>query len=68
MHHVTALLENNRVRCLLVDFSKAFDIVDHAVIVETLTKLSLPGNVIDWFISSLTDPSLTLFYVFFIAT
>jgi hypothetical protein len=30
-HHVTKMLETNRyVRCLLIDFSKAFDTVDHA--------------------------------------
>ena len=57
MHHVTSFLENNKlyVRCLLVNFSKAFDIVDHAVIIEKLTKLLLPWNVINWIISFLTD-------------
>jgi hypothetical protein len=35
MHHVTKFLESNSyVRCLLIDFSKAFDIVDHAVIAK----------------------------------
>jgi hypothetical protein len=63
MHHVTSFLENNSyVRCLLVDFSKAFDIVDHAVIVEKLTKLELPWNVINWFISFLSDRKIVLKY------
>jgi hypothetical protein len=34
MHHVTKFLESSYVRCLLIDFSKAFDIVDHAVIAK----------------------------------
>jgi len=43
-HHVTKLLEsNNYVRCLMIDFSKAFDIVGHAIIVEKLSKLSYLG-------------------------
>ena len=30
LHHVTLLLETNEyVRCLLIDFSKAFDTVNH---------------------------------------
>jgi len=52
MHHVTKLLEsNNYVRCLMIDFSKAFDIVDHAIIVEKLSKLSFPWFVTNWLIS-----------------
>ena len=32
MHHVTRMLEANAyVRCLLIDFSKAFDVVDHVI-------------------------------------
>ena len=32
MHHVTRMLETNAyVRCLLIDFSKAFDVVDHVI-------------------------------------
>jgi Reverse transcriptase (RNA-dependent DNA polymerase) len=37
-YHVTKLLESNRhVRCLLVDFSHAFDKVDHSIIVRKLS-------------------------------
>jgi len=33
MHHVTRLLEENSyVRCLIIDFSKAFDVVRHDVL------------------------------------
>ena len=46
MHHITRMLENNSfVRCLLVDFSKAFDRVDHVVFVQKLSKLKLPCRV-----------------------
>jgi ribonucleases P/MRP protein subunit RPP40 len=53
MHHVTRMLENNSfVRCLLVDFSKAFDRVDHVVLVQKLSKLNLPEYIFNWLISS----------------
>jgi hypothetical protein len=61
MHNVTKLLETNSyVRCLLVDFSKAFDIVDQAIIVRKLSMLSLPWNIINWIISFLTDRKIQL--------
>jgi len=54
MHHVTRLLETNTyVRCLMIDFSKAFDIVDHAIIAEKICKLSLPWFISNWLISFL---------------
>ena len=35
MCHVTRLLEDiSYVRCLLIDFSKAFDVVDHGILVS----------------------------------
>jgi hypothetical protein len=60
MHHVTRMLETNAyVRCLLVDFSKAFDRVDHVVLAEKLSKLKLPSYVLNWLISFLTGRSHT---------
>jgi ribonuclease P/MRP protein subunit RPP40 len=61
MHHVTRMLETNAyVRCLLVDFSKAFDRVNHVVLAEKLGKLKLPSYVLNWLISFLTGRSHTI--------
>ena len=52
MHHITRMLENNSfVRCLLVDFSKAFDRVAHVVLLQKLSKLKLPEYILNWLIS-----------------
>ena len=51
MHHVTRMLETNSfVRCLLVAFTKAFDVVDHVALVEKISKLKLPKCVLNWII------------------
>ena len=37
VHRVTKILEHNAyVRCLMIDFSKAFDSVDHVVLMSKL--------------------------------
>ena len=47
-HTVTVMLETNKyVRCLLIDFSKAFDRVDHVIIVKKLVDVGLDQNVMD---------------------
>ena len=39
MHQVTSMLETNSyVKCLLINFSKAFDAVDHRILVNTYPK------------------------------
>ena len=59
LHHVTLLLETNEyVRCLLVDFSKAIDTVNHFIIIKKLQKLDIPTIVINWIIHFLTDRTL----------
>ena len=45
------------VRCLLVDFSKAFDVVDHSVLLSKLSGLNLPHCILNWLISFLTNRS-----------
>ena len=48
LHHVTLLLEtHDYVRCLLVDFRKAFDTVNHFILIEKLQKLDIPPIVIN---------------------
>ena len=51
-----SLLESNQyVRYVLIDFSKAYDIVDHAILARKLLSLQVPGFIIQWIISFLTD-------------
>jgi len=43
LHHVTAMLERcSYVRCLLIDFSKAFDVIDHPILLAKLVDLGIP--------------------------
>jgi hypothetical protein len=54
-HHVTELLETNSyVRCLCVDFSKAFDVVDQNILSAKLAQLHLPAQIFQWLLSFLT--------------
>ena len=55
-HQLTKMLEqNDYVRCLMIDFTKAFDTVDHVILLHSLSQLSLPGIVINWICSFLFD-------------
>ena len=55
------MLETNAyVRCLLINFSKAFDVVDHVVLIENISKLKLPNCVLNWLISFLICRSHTI--------
>jgi Reverse transcriptase (RNA-dependent DNA polymerase) len=48
-HHVTEMLETNSyVRCLCVDFSKAFDVVDHNILSAKLAQLQLRAQIFHW--------------------
>jgi hypothetical protein len=43
------MLETNEyVRCMLIDFSKAFDIVDHAILLRKLNALAMPASIKNW--------------------
>lgn len=56
VHHVTVMLESNPyVRCFMIDFAKAFDQVNHAILLQKLQKLDLPPNIMSWILSFLTD-------------
>ena len=48
-HQLTKMLEqNDYVRCLMIDFTKEFDTVNHVILLHKLSQLSLPGFVINW--------------------
>lgn len=49
LDHITRLLvENPYVIVIAIDFTKAFDTVRHATLVEKLAMLNLPDNVCNW--------------------
>jgi len=51
---VVNILEHNAyVRCLMIDFSTAFDTADHVVLMCKLVQLNLPSSVINWICSFL---------------
>jgi len=55
-YHIHMLHESNQyVRCLLIDFSKAFDMVDHAILARKLFSLQVPAFILHWIIYFLTD-------------
>ena len=57
-HTVVTMLETSScVRCLLIDFSKAFDSVDHIKLVNKLKQYGLNHRIITWIVSFLTDRS-----------
>jgi hypothetical protein len=49
------MLETNEyVRCLLIDFAKAFDTVDHVILLRKLNLLALPDCIKNWINNFLT--------------
>ena len=45
------------VRTILFDYRKAFDLVDHKILLDKLCKLVLPTSIINWIIDFLIDRS-----------
>ena len=43
------------VRTILLDYRKAFDLIDHSILRDKLCKLDLPRCVINWIINFLSD-------------
>jgi len=57
-HQLTKMLEqNDYVRCLMIDFTKAFDTVDDVILLHKLSQFSLPAFVINWICSFLSGRS-----------
>ena len=53
---ISVLLRRKKyVRRLLIDCTKAFDSVDHAILIRKLAEYGLEQNVIDWIVSFLSD-------------
>jgi hypothetical protein len=53
--HVTRMLETNEyVKMYAIDFSKAFDTVDHAILLRKLNLLALPASIKNWINDFLT--------------
>jgi len=60
MHHVTRLLETNSYvrRLFIIDFSKAFDVVDHGILAAKLAGLNMSPAILSWIFSFLTGRTL----------
>ena len=41
----------------MIDFSKAFDTVDHVILIPKLIKIGVPDFIVNWICSFLTGPS-----------
>ena len=49
LQHITRLVDNNPfVIVIAIDFTKAFDTVRQATLIEKLAELDLPDNVCNW--------------------
>ena len=60
MDYVTSQLDKPEIQCvraLLIDFSKAFDTVDHYLVMSKIANLNLPPNIHNWILSFLTNRS-----------
>ena len=50
------MLESNAyIRRLLIDFSKAFDVISHSILLTKLKQFNLPSNIFNWIVSFLCN-------------
>ena len=47
--------EGNITGTVFIDFSKAFDLVDHSILIEKLISYKFKRKTLDWFASYLQD-------------
>ena len=57
IHNWIAATDGNcaTVRVILFDYQKAFDFIDHAILVQKLTTLEIPRSIVNWIIDFLSD-------------
>ena len=59
VHNWTSELDGtgSKTRIILFDYQKAFDLIDHRILINKLLQLDLPRSVINWIIDFLSDRS-----------
>ena len=63
MDQVTKALDNGEcVIGIFLDFSKAFDTVNHSILIDKLYHYGIRGNALEWFRSYLSDRSQCVSY------
>ena len=63
MDQVTKALDNGEsVIGIFLDFSKAFDTVNHSILIDKLYHYGIRGNALEWFRSYLSDRSQYVSY------
>ena len=45
------------IRTILFDYRKAFDLIDHSILIKKLCKLNVPKSIINWIMDFLSDGS-----------
>ena len=57
LHHCFLGTDGNSstIRTIPFDYRKAFDLIDHGILIDKLSRLELPPSVINWIIDFLTD-------------
>ena len=56
LHHWHQALDRNQtIRAVFIDYAKAFDHVDHSIVIRKLIKLGVPNILVKWICSFLQD-------------
>ena len=57
IHHLLSETDGTgkAVRVFLLDFSKAFDLIDHTILLQKLSNMNVPYNLINWIRNFLSD-------------